>query len=170
MMTFSTRIFTLTFLLGLTLILSACGSAPAEPGPPSEEPGATSEPVPPTAAAEADAAVEAPDATETSAPAPDELVSATGGVSFQNDIAPILDRSCIRCHGGSRREEGLDMRSYATMMSGSDNGLVILPGDADGSLLITQVVDGEMPRRAPKLAAEQIKLLIDWVNQGALDN
>ena len=47
------------------------------------------------------------------------------------------------------------MRSYATMMSGSDNGLVVLPGDANGSLLITQVVDGEMPRRAPKLAAEQ---------------
>jgi mono/diheme cytochrome c family protein len=169
-MAFSTRIFTLTFLLGLTLILSACGSAPAEPGPPGEEPGAASEPVPPTAPAETDTAAEAPSATETSAPAPDELVVATGGVSFQNDIAPILDRSCIRCHGGTRREEGLDMRSYAAMMSGSDNGLVILPGDANGSLLITQVVEGEMPRRAPKLAVEQIQLLVDWVNQGALDN
>ncbi len=169
-MTFPTRIFTLTFLLGLTLILSACGSAPTEPGPPSEEPGTASEPASPTAPAETDTAAEAPNATETSAPAPDALVAATGGVSFQNDIVPILDRSCIRCHGGARREEGLDMRSYATMMSGSDNGLVVLPGDANGSLLITQVVDGEMPRRAPKLAAEQIQLLVDWVNQGALDN
>jgi mono/diheme cytochrome c family protein len=166
-MTFTPRKFSLTLLLGLTLILAACGSATPEAVVSMNEPEPTSGLVAP-APTDVESAVEAPIATEASAPAL-EPAAVAGGVSFQNDIKPIFERSCLRCHG-SRREEGLDLRGYAVMMSGSDNGPVIVPGDADASLLITQVLSGEMPRRAPKLPAEQLQILVDWVNQGALDN
>lgn len=160
-------------MLGLALILAACASETPAAVPPTEAPAPTSEPVAPT---EAPAATEAVDSSPsegestepTGEPAAPEPVVA--GVSFQSDVLPILERSCVRCHGGMRREEGLDLRTYAAAVAGSVSGPVILPGNADGSLLVSMVVDGEMPRRAPRLPDEQIQILVDWVNQGALDN
>lgn len=144
MTTSSPRIFVLTLLFALTALLLACANEPAD--------GSLS-------------ALEASDSPETSAPA-----AAGGAVSFTNDILPIFERSCIRCHGGKRLEGELDLRSYSALLGGSENGQVIVAGDADASELVTQVIIGEMPRRAPKLETEKIQLLVDWVNQGARDN
>jgi mono/diheme cytochrome c family protein len=83
---------------------------------------------------------------------------------------PILNASCVKCHGVEQVKEGLDMTSYAVLMAGSFNGPVIAPGDAANSFLVQQVVEGEMPKRGPKLTAEQIQIISDWVNQGALNN
>jgi hypothetical protein len=55
-------------------------------------------------------------------------------------------------------------------MAGSDNGAVIIPGNADESLLVDLIVNNEMPKRGPQLTPPQVQLIIDWVNQGALDN
>jgi hypothetical protein len=48
--------------------------------------------------------------------------------------------------------------------------LVVNAGSADNSLLVEQVVSQEMPKRGPKLTPPQVQLIIDWINQGALDN
>ncbi len=167
----SSRVSVLILLLGLSLFLAACASAaPTEELPAVEVPSQV-ETAAPTAAAEEPAAEQVPAAeVEVAEPTSAPAAVASGGVSFQNDILPIFDRSCIRCHGGNRTEAELDLRSYASLMTGSENGPVIVAGDDEASELITQVVTGEMPRRAPKLAAEQLQLLVDWVNQGALDN
>jgi hypothetical protein len=55
-------------------------------------------------------------------------------------------------------------------MAGSENGLVIVPGDAENSLLVELVATQEMPKRGPKLTPPQVQIITDWVNQGALDN
>jgi len=167
----SSRVSVLTLLLGLSLFMAACASAAPIEEPPAAEAPSLVETAAPTAVAEEPAEEQAP-ATEAEAvePTSEPAAAASGGVSFQNDILPIFDRSCIRCHGGNRTEAELDLRSYASLMAGSENGPVIVAGDDEASELITQVITGEMPRRAPKLAAEQIQLLVDWVNQGALDN
>ncbi len=91
-------------------------------------------------------------------------------VSFSQDVLPILQKSCTRCHGSSRKEEGLDLRSYAAVMAGSRNGPVVVPGDANNSPLVELVVTGKMPKRGTKLTPEQVQILIDWVNQGAMNN
>ena len=91
-------------------------------------------------------------------------------VSFANDVFPILQNRCINCHGGNRTEEGLSMKTYAELMHGSQNGLVISAGDANNSLLAELVSDQKMPKRGPKLTQPQVQLIIDWINQGALDN
>jgi mono/diheme cytochrome c family protein len=161
-MSVSSRLFVITALLGLVFVLAACASAPAATSAPTDAPQTASAP-----ATEAPLAPVLP--TETIA-APTAEMAAAGGVSFKNDVLPIFERSCVRCHGGSRREDGLDLRTYASLMSGSEKGAVILPGNANDSELIIQVITGEMPRRAPKLPNEQIQILVDWVNQGALDN
>jgi len=99
---------------------------------------------------------------------PTETVAS--GVSFANDILPILKGRCTNCHGGKKTEEGLNLTSYETLMAGSENGSVLLPGDADHSLLAQALIEREMPKTGPKLRPDQAQLIIDWINQGALDN
>jgi len=83
---------------------------------------------------------------------------------------PIIQSRCIGCHGRDRIEEGLDMNTHASLMAGSDNGPVIVPGDAANSLLVEMVATQKMPKRGPKLTPPQVQLITDWVSQGALDN
>jgi uncharacterized membrane protein len=83
---------------------------------------------------------------------------------------PIIQSRCINCHGGDRTSEGLSMKSHAELMTGSENGAVITPGDAANSLLVEMVAEGKMPKRGPKLTPDQVQLFTDWINQGALDN
>ncbi|HEX5809988.1 MAG TPA: hypothetical protein VFY25_15070, partial [Anaerolineales bacterium] len=60
--------------------------------------------------------------------------------------------------------------THAELMAGSDNGAVIIPGDAANSLLVELVATQKMPKRGPKLTPPQVQLITDWVNQGAPDN
>jgi uncharacterized membrane protein len=96
--------------------------------------------------------------------------AALGTVSFNDDILPILENSCMNCHGQQRIEEGLSLRTYSDMMAGSQNGAVVVPGNAANSLLAQLVSNQKMPKRGPKLTSSQVQLIIDWINQGAQDN
>lgn len=157
----------LVFIL-IAGLISACGSQPTEAptSPPTEEPApATQAPTnAPAPTEEAAAPTEVPAEQPTAAP------SASTGVSFANDILPILNSRCLNCHGGERFEEGLFVGSYQELMNGSANGPVIVPGDAEGSLLVELVKNQKMPKRGPKLTPPQVQLIVDWVNQGALNN
>jgi len=55
-------------------------------------------------------------------------------------------------------------------MAGGLDGAVILPGDADGSLLVQLVSTGSMPRNASRLSDADQQTIRDWINAGALDN
>jgi mono/diheme cytochrome c family protein len=120
-----------------------------------------------------------PTPTDTAAPtepaaateAPATQPAAAGGtVSFANDILPIFESRCINCHGGQRTQEGLELKTHASLMAGSNNGPVVTPGDAANSLLVELVVTQKMPKRGPKLTPPQLELITKWVNQGALNN
>lgn len=151
-------------------LLSACGaqstntptSAPTEVVAPATEAPTEVPPLTDTAAP-----TEPPAATEAPATQP-PAEGAT--VSFANDIMPIFESRCIGCHGGDRTQEGLDLKTYASLMAGSNNGAVVIAGDAANSLLVEMVATQKMPKRGPKLTPPQIQLITDWVNQGAPDN
>lgn len=149
------RFVALVLLAGL---LTACGNQ------------ATQTPVSASQPTEAVASV-----TETSAPATTEAAAATepvasATVSFTDDVLPILESRCVNCHGGNKIEEGLSLRTYGDMMIGSENGAVIVAGDAANSKLVELVSKQKMPKRGPKLTPPQIQLIMDWINQGAQDN
>jgi hypothetical protein len=91
-------------------------------------------------------------------------------VSFANDVMPIIQSRCVRCHGEDRVEEGLLMRTYEELMSGSENGPVIIPGNAAASLLVELVTELKMPKRGPKLTPPQVQIITDWVAAGAPNN
>lgn len=111
-------------------------------------------------------------------------VSGACKVSFAADVLPIFTNpavnpnACTNCHGGTNN---LFLDSHAGVMSGTSfNGPVIIPGDPDNSILYRKVNcwgqtgyclnDEPMPFGGPPLSAEQIQIIHDWINQGALDN
>ena len=87
-----------------------------------------------------------------------------------NDIQPILSARCTKCHGVEQTKEGLDLRTYESIFAGSRNGSVIEPANTADSLLVQLIVEGEMPNRGDPVTSAELQLIIDWVNQGALNN
>lgn len=155
-------------LLVIVGLLAAC-AAPATETPGSEP----TEKVAPATQAATEAVTEAPaeaatEAATTEAPATE--AAAAGTVSFASDILPILQSRCINCHGGQRTEEGLSLTSHAALLTGAEDGAVIIPGDGANSLLVQLVAEGRMPKRGPKLTPDQVQLIQTWINEGAHDN
>jgi mono/diheme cytochrome c family protein len=153
----------LSILILAFALTAACGSGSA----PVAEPPASA----PTAEAVAQP-TEVPPPVEPASPTEEtaEEEISSGQVSFSNNIMPIFENRCIDCHGGRRTREGLDMKTYESLMNGSNNGPVVAPGDADASLLVELIVSGDMPNRGPKVTPAELQLIIEWVNQGALNN
>ena len=95
-------------------------------------------------------------------------------IDFDRDIRPILEASCLRCHGSQKPKSYFSLASRTTALAGGDeNENDIVPGDSAGSLLIHyvahQVPDMEMPPpdRGDPLPPRQISLLRAWIDQGA---
>ncbi|MEO1527379.1 MAG: c-type cytochrome domain-containing protein [Planctomycetota bacterium] len=110
-----------------------------------------------------------PDSTDPDTTTPEPTPSTPTpamGVSFTKEVAPILNSKCGRCHvQGSRG--GFSLSSYAVLMKGPREGVVVFPGDAIGSRLIETIETGDMPRGGPKVTPAELKTLKDWVLQGA---
>jgi mono/diheme cytochrome c family protein len=96
--------------------------------------------------------------------------AASAQVGFSRDVLPLLQSRCAGCHGGSQGRAGFSVDSYSTVMAGSANGPVIVPGNPDNSKLIQLVQQGIMPKVGPKLTPDELQILVDWVKQGAQDN
>jgi cytochrome c5 len=160
---------TLVIALLIVGLLSACAAQATE----APSPTSVSQPTK-ISAVPTQAVTEAPALSNTTLPpteVPATQASVQGdAVSFTHDVLPIFESRCKNCHGGNRSEEGLDLLTYADLMNGSKNGPVVLPGNATNSLLIELLVNQKMPKRGPKLTPSQIQPIIDWINQGALEN
>jgi len=156
----------LTSTLIVIAALSACGTQTTQT--PLESATPTEAPLQPTQTA---APTDTPLPTSTTAPVVNTATEApVAGVSFSNDVRPIFNNNCAKCHGIEQIKEGLDLRTYDTLMNGSFNGTVVTPGNAADSFLVQQIVEGEMPKRGPKLTTEQTQIIEDWINAGALNN
>ncbi len=87
---------------------------------------------------------------------------------FESDIRPLLKAHCWHCHGEEAEVEGsLDLRLSHFMQTGGDSGPAVIPGDADGSLLVERIASGEMPPGDVKMSAEELGRIVRWIDQGA---
>lgn len=103
------------------------------------------------------------EAAPTSAPA-----SSTVQLNFEDDVVPVLEVRCFKCHGTEARKAGLDLRRRFSLLKGGDSGAAILPGKPDESLLIEMIVKKEMPpKEEDPLDARQVDLLRRWIAAGA---
>ena len=92
-------------------------------------------------------------------------------VDYETQIQTIFNSNCTSCHiNGGAYYGGLDLSSYDTLMAGSNNGPVIVPGDHANSLLWQKVNSGEMPPgNNPDLSSDEIDLIAQWIDEGALE-
>src|SRR3954452_7081577 len=93
----------------------------------------------------------------------------TKKVSFGQDVAPILARSCMKCHGLASPMANLDLRTRAGALKGGQHGPAIVPGDGAASLLYKHVAAKEQPQMplGGKLSPEEIAVLKSWIDSGA---
>ena len=93
------------------------------------------------------------------------------GVSFKDDIQPILAERCAvpGCHAAPG-VAGLDLSQYDTFKKGGNGGAAFDAGNGDGSLVVRRIDGGGMPPIPPPLDADQVQLFIDWIDEGAENN
>jgi hypothetical protein len=94
-------------------------------------------------------------------------------IDFKRDIRPILEASCLRCHGPEKPKSRFRLDNREDALKGGENGVDILPGQSAKSPLIHYtsylVADMEMPPpgKGERLTAQQVGLLRAWIDQGA---
>lgn len=98
-------------------------------------------------------------------------VEETGPRSFSADVLPIFEAKCVMCHGSMG---GWDGSSYEGTMTTGDNAPVVIPGDPEGSLLGQKLLgthtQGAIMPPGGKLPDGEIQVILDWIEEGALDN
>src|SRR4051812_38584709 len=93
-------------------------------------------------------------------------------VDFVKDVEPILNRSCVGCHGADKTRGSLRLDDGKLALLGGDSGVVIRPGKSERSLLIQLVAGVDAERSMPpegrkKLTAEEVGILRAWIDRGA---
>jgi hypothetical protein len=87
--------------------------------------------------------------------------------SFRDDVRPLLEAKCWRCHSGKTRRKDLDLSSPAGILKGSESGPVIIPGKPGESLLYEKVHSGKMPpAKKDHLSEVEIEMLRRWIAGG----
>lgn len=90
--------------------------------------------------------------------------------AFRKQVAPLFAQHCVKCHHGDHPKGGLSLSNRAAFLQGGESGSAVTAGDADASLLIDYVTGDEpaMPKNAPPLSANEVAILRDWINAGAM--
>src|SRR6476661_7329716 len=93
-------------------------------------------------------------------------------VDFSTDVKPIINKKCITCHGGVKKQGGFSLLFREEALAKTKNGKwAIVPGDADKSEMIRRLTlddpEERMPYQHAPLSKDEIKLLTRWIDQGA---
>src|SRR5689334_6072225 len=97
---------------------------------------------------------------------------AAAPVDYSREIKPLLQATCVKCHGATSQKSDLKLDTAAAALKGGVSGPAIVPGKSAESILI-QTVEGthdyvpKMPYKRPPLDAAQIALLKRWIDEGA---
>jgi hypothetical protein len=65
--------------------------------------------------------------------------SARKDITFDKDIKPIFDESCVRCHGEKQKKGGIRVDSLEAVLKGGKEGKIVEVGDALKSPLLISV-------------------------------
>lgn len=91
-------------------------------------------------------------------------------IDFKRDVQPILEASCVKCHGRGKANGDWKLDTRATFLKPSESGPTVVIGQSAQSHFIHLVAgtdpDSVMPKKGGRLSAEQIGILRAWVDQG----
>lgn len=100
---------------------------------------------------------------------------------FEQDVLPILERRCMRCHKAAEADTsgrvqhpkgGLRLDGRAHFLRGGDGGAVLVPGSLADSEIYQRVIltpedPDYMPSKGQGLTADEIETLRRWIESGA---
>lgn len=89
---------------------------------------------------------------------------------FEAKVRPRLVERRHKCHGAGPVKGGLSLTSRAGLLAGGDSGPAVVPGKPGESLLLAAVGYANDDLRMPpdgKLPADEIAVLVRWVQEGA---
>ena len=91
-------------------------------------------------------------------------------VTFADDIKPILQKYCLKCHGNDEQNADLNLQNYATLIQGGSAGAVVKAGQSGASVLMQAITSEDdaarMPPESPPLPEEIINLIAKWIDTG----
>jgi len=104
---------------------------------------------------------------------------AKNDTDYKNKVYPVLELYCLECHqpgGKGYQASGFDVRTYQSLMKGTQFGPVINPGDAYTSNLMV-LIEGRSSKkiRMPHVERRDLSkwekhLIRAWINRGAKNN
>jgi mono/diheme cytochrome c family protein len=148
-------------IMALCILLAACG--------PQATPGEAANVQADTAIPQEAANTQVDPATPQEEASTPQSETSSSGVSYSSEIQPIFDNDCGGCHGGSG---GLSLGNYDQLMAGGNGGALVVAGSPDDSILVKRLT-GEISPKMPRggsLSDEQINLIRQWIEEGALNN
>lgn len=94
-------------------------------------------------------------------------------VDYSTQIKPILNKKCITCHGGVKKNGGFSLLFEEEAKGPTDSGHpAIIPGKPHRSEFIKRITSKDpnyrMPPEGTELTDEEIDLLTRWVKEGAV--
>ena len=93
-------------------------------------------------------------------------------VDYNTQIKPILNKNCISCHGGVKKQGGFSLLFQEEALGKTKSGKpAIIPGHPEKSSFIQRLhskdAEEKMPYQRPALSADEVELLTTWVKEGA---
>jgi mono/diheme cytochrome c family protein len=101
---------------------------------------------------------------------PELPAAAARVVDYDQDVKPILETHCYKCHSAEKVKSGLRLDIRDLALKGGAEGVAMIPGDSANSSLIHMVVGANpdliMPPKGDPLTPEQVGILRAWIDQG----
>ncbi len=97
-------------------------------------------------------------------------------VSYYKDVRPIFAQNCNGCHQPAKPLGGYVMTTHADLLKPGERGKAgVVAGKPAMSHIVEQIKvhdngKAEMPKNRDPLNVIQIKLITDWITQGATDD
>lgn len=92
-------------------------------------------------------------------------------VSFTADVAPILQRRCVACHGPEKSKGRYRLDTFAGLLKPGGDQATVIAGRPEKSrlfqLLVEKNPDDRMPQDAEPLPAAEIAVIRAWIAGGA---
>jgi hypothetical protein len=93
-------------------------------------------------------------------------------VDFNHEVVPLLKKHCTECHAGDKKKGSFSMNTRASLLEGSENGVMLVPGQVVKSkileLLVSADPDTRMPPKGPGLSPAEVEVFKNWIKEGVV--